>query len=117
MITGTSKQDYRRAPIRRSQYLRLRKICHAWLAEQIERGGPEVEEIVLFCRSDIEDAAGVFAEEILLHARKQWISEGGPVTFGLWLRVHEAGLFTRAAETFLEDQRRLVSSTKILTVR
>ncbi len=109
--------NHRRAPLRRSQYLRLRKICHAWLVEQITQGGEEVEEIVLFCRNDIEDAAGVFAEEILIHARKQWTSEGGPVTFGIWLRVHEAGLFTRAAETFLTDQRRLMSSTEILAIR
>lgn len=108
--------NYRRASIRHSQYLRMRKICSAWLAEQIERGGPEIKEIVLFCRRDLEDAAGVFAEEILIQAREQWISEGGPVTFGLWLRVHETGLFARAAEAFLADRRRAMLTTDRLAV-
>lgn len=94
----------------------MRKICNAWLAEQIEQGGPEVEKVILFCRSDVVDAAGAFAEEILLQARERWISEGEPVTFGLWLRVHEAGLFARAAETFLTERRRAMPTTDRLAV-
>lgn len=108
--------SHRRAPLRRSQYLRLRDRCHAWLAREVERGGREVEEAVLFLRADLEDAAGAWGEDILRAARDTWVGEGGPSTFGRWLREREDDLFERAALTFIAGRRRAMTRTESLEV-
>jgi hypothetical protein len=117
MITDRSKQEYRRAPIRRSQYLRLRKICHAWLAEQILSGGPEVEALILTHRADLEEAAGVWAWDLLEAAREAWHAEAVPLRFGAWLRAHEVELVTDAAKTFLTERCASIRKTEIVKVQ
>lgn len=100
-----------------SQYRRLKVLCHAWLAEQIALGDPEVEALILTNCADLQDASGIWGWELLLAARKRWLATTPPETFGRWLRQSERDIVAKAAVTFLEDQRRLLGSTEILEVR
>ncbi len=107
----------RRAVRHRSQYLRLRKICHAWLAAQIAQGGEDVAAVILTHRADLEDAAGVWAWDLLEAAHERWRDDNPPENFGRWLRQNESDVVAQASLTFLEDQRRLLGLTDILEVR
>jgi len=73
--------------------------------------------VILTHRADLEDAAGVWAWDLLEAAHERWRDEAVPLTFSAWLRENEVNLVTQASLTFLEDQRRLLGSTEILEVR
>lgn len=72
--------------------------------------------MILTHRADLEDAAGVWAWDLLEAAHERWHAEAATETFGAWLRENEANHVTQASLTFLEDQRRLLGSTEILEV-
>jgi hypothetical protein len=100
-----------------SQYRSLKVLCHAWLAEQIAFGDPEVEALILIHCFDLDDSSGVWSWELLLAARKRWLAIAPPDTFGRWLRQNERDILGEASLTFLDDQRRLIGLTEILAVR
>jgi hypothetical protein len=100
-----------------SQYRRLKVLCHAWLVEQIAHGGPQVEALILTHRFDLDDAAGVWAWDLLEAAREAWHTEAVPLTFGAWLRAHEVELVTDAGKTFLADRCASIGKTEVVKVQ
>lgn len=108
----TSKARLRRAAPHRSQYLQP----NAWLAEQTARGGTEIEAVILAHCADLDDAARVWAWDILEAARAVWHAKTASLIFGHWLRTRAGELIADVAKTFLTKRCASIDKTEILEV-